>query len=63
MEVGNEEERTRGGKKESGTTDISLDDSLITPPPITKENTCNSQSTYKGRFSCDIITVSTVVTF
>ena len=29
MEEGNEEKRTRGGKKESGTTDISLDDSLI----------------------------------
>ena len=26
MEVGNEEERTRGGKKESGTTNISLDE-------------------------------------
>ena len=29
-ENGNEKERTRGGKKESGTTNISLDDSRDT---------------------------------
>ena len=41
MEVGNEEERTRGGKKESGTTNISLDDSLITPPLPTSPHSLN----------------------